>query len=313
MTGDPDKGGDSRPGFSIEEAAAELETVRDILRFAVSRFSRAGLVYGHGTETPLDEAAFLVLAGLDLPIDELAPWLDARLTLGERRHLLGLVARRIATRKPAPYLVGAAWIGPYRFKVDERVIVPRSFIGELLLGGLADMIAETTPVERVLDLCCGSGCLAILSAIVFPEAEVVAADISADALAVAEENVRLYGLGNRIRLVRSDLFGGLAGERFDVIVCNPPYVTEAAVAAFPPEYAAEPVLAHLGGADGLDLVHRILACAGQHLNQGGTLLCEVGQEREALEAAYPRAAFEWLDTENSSGEVFRLGSEALPV
>lgn len=291
----------------------DLLTVRDWLRYATSRFTEAGLVFGHGTETALDEAAFLILTALHLPIDQLEPWLEARLTRAERRRLSEIVTARIETRKPAPYLVGAAWIRGHRFAVDERVIVPRSYIGELLDDGLSAVVPDPDGVERVLDLCTGSGCLAILAALTFPEAVVDAADISAGALEVATKNVADYGLGDRITLHRSDLFSGLQGATYDLIISNPPYVTSAAVAAFPPEYAAEPELAHLGGADGLDLVRRILDEAPAHLAPDGMLIVEVGMARERLETEYPDLPFLWLDTEQSDGEVFALSADALPA
>ncbi|MBU1211430.1 MAG: 50S ribosomal protein L3 N(5)-glutamine methyltransferase [Alphaproteobacteria bacterium] len=296
----------------IRRAAHELTTVRDFLRYAVSQFTAAELVFGHGTTRALDEAAFLILATLKLPIEEVDPWLEAKLTAPEREQVADIIARRIETRKPASYLIGEAWIGPYSFRVDERVIVPRSFIGELLVGGFDELVGELGEVGRGLDLCSGSGCLAILMAHAFADAEIVACDISADALEVAKQNVADYGLREQIRLVRSDLFEGLDGSRFDLIVSNPPYVTDEAVAAFPPEYAAEPALAHAGGADGLDLVHRILKGAGAHLEAGGTLVVEIGQGRDLLESCYPQIPFQWLDTELSEGEVFMLRKEDLP-
>lgn len=291
----------------------DLLTVRDWLRYATSRFTEAGLVFGHGTETALDEAAFLILTALHLPIDQLEPWLEARLTRAERRRLSEIVAARIETRKPAPYLVGAAWIRGHRFTVDERVIVPRSYIGELLDDALSAVVPDPDGVERVLDLCTGSGCLAILAALTFPEAVVDAADISPGALEVAAKNVSDYGLGDRVTLHRSDLFSGLQGATYDLIISNPPYVTSAAVAAFPPEYAAEPELAHLGGADGLDLVRQILRDAPRHLAPGGMLIVEVGMARDRLETEYPDLPFLWLDTEQSDGEVFALSADALPA
>ena len=289
----------------------DLLTLRDWLRYATSRFTEAGLVFGHGTETALDEAAFLILTTLNLPIDQLEPWLDARLTHAERRRIWDLVTARIETRKPAPYLVGAAWIRGHRFTVDERVIVPRSYIGELLDSGLSAVVPDPDGVERILDLCTGSGCLAILAALAFPDATVDAADISPGALEVAARNVADYGLADRVRLHRSDVFAGLEGAAYDLILSNPPYVTEAAVAAFPPEYAAEPVLAHLGGVDGLDFVRRILGDAPARLAPGGTLVVEVGMARDRLETEYPDLPFLWLDTEQSDGEVFALSAEAL--
>lgn len=296
----------------LRSAASELVTVRDFLRFAVSRFTAAELVFGHGTTSALDEAAFLILATLKLPIDQIEPWLDARLTTGERKQVADVIARRIETRKPAPYLVGEAWIGPYRFMIDERVIVPRSFIGELMLGGLEDLFEDLGGITNVLDLCTGSGCLAILLAHAFPTAEITGTDISEDALAVAQENVSNYGLEDQISLVKSDLFDALGGSQFELIITNPPYVTEEAVFAFPPEYAAEPVLAHAGGEDGLTLVRRILADAGRHLSADGMLIVEIGQGRELIEAEYPDTPFQWLDTEFSAGEVFLLRKADLP-
>jgi ribosomal protein L3 glutamine methyltransferase len=293
--------------------ADDLLTVRDWLRYAVSRFNEAKLVYGHGTETALDEAAFMILSTLHLDIDDIDPWLDARLTPAERRAVFRAVDQRVTTRKPASYITGAAYISGHRFHVDERVIVPRSFIGELLVkDSQAFTSAEPWRINRILDLCTGSGCLAILAALEFPNATIDAVDISADALDVAKINVAEYTLDDRVRLVRSDLFKALDGERYDIIISNPPYVTSEAVAAFPPEYRAEPQLAHLGGDDGLDLVRRILKDARSHLAPGGNLIVEVGQANEAVEADFPDLPFNWLDTEGSEGEVFSLPASALP-
>jgi len=297
-----------------QHGAAEIEellTVRDWLRLATSRFTEARLVYGHGTETPLDEAAFLILAALHLPVDQLDPWLDARLTRSERARLAGLVAARVETRKPAPYLVNQAWIRGHRFFVDERVIVPRSYLGELLADGLSAVVPDAGGVERVLDLCTGSGCLAVMAALAFPNAEVDAADVSRPALEVAARNVAEYGLGDRVTLLESDLFAGLGGRVYDLIVSNPPYVTAAAVEAFPPEYKAEPTLAHLGGEDGMDLVRRILSDAARYLTPDGLLVVEIGMARETLETEYPDVPFLWLDTEQSEGELFALTAGAL--
>ena len=289
----------------------ELITVRDFLRFAVTRFGEAGLSYGHGTATALDDAAFLILETLHLPVDSLEPWLDARLTRPERATLAALIERRVVTRMPAAYLTKSAYIGPHRFYVDERVIVPRSFIGELLQDELASLL-DLDPVPlRILDLCTGSGCLAILAAHTFPGAIVTGGDLSRDALAVAAENVKRHRLDGRVSLVETDLFGRLDGEAYDLILCNPPYVTAAAVATFPPEYKAEPVLAHLGGTDGMELVRRVLAAAADHLTPHGTLVMEVGQGRATLERGYPGLPFLWLDSEGSTGEVFALSAEAL--
>ena len=293
----------------------DLITLRDLLRFAVSRFSAARLVYGHGTGNALDEAAFLLLEGLGLPVDDINPWLDARLTREERARLLGLIAARIETRKPAPYLVGRAYIQGIGFAVDERVIVPRSYLAELLLGGALGpdglgAIPDPEAIGSVLDLCTGSGCLAIIAARVFPNAEIEAVDVSPAALEVARLNVDEHGLQDRIRLLAGDLFAPVGGRRYDLIVTNPPYVAAAEVAAFPPEYQAEPQLAHLGGADGLDLVRAILGGAAAHLTPGGGLLCEVGTGRDLLEAEFD-LPFVWLDTEGSEGEVFWLDAARL--
>lgn len=291
---------------------AELATVRDWLRYAVTRFTRAQIVYGHGTATALEEAAFLILTALDLPIDTLEPWLECRLTQSERDHLRDVIEKRIATRIPAAYLLNQAWIQGRRFYVDERVIVPRSYLGELLCAdGLAAAVGDVEGIGRVLDLCTGSGCLAILAAEAFPAAHVWGADISPDALTVAARNVEDYRLAERVTLVKSDLFSQLAGLQFDLILSNPPYVTRAAVEAFPPEYAAEPRLAHLGGDDGLDVVRRILDEAETFLSPDGVLVVETGEAREALEAARPDLPFLWLETETSEAEVFTLTAKEL--
>ena len=297
------------------ERLATFLTPRDWFRYAVSRFRAARLAFGHGATDAVDEAAFLILEGLGLPIDALDPFADARLLTSERQRLDSLIEARVTTRKPAAYLLNRAYIQGVPFYVDERVIVPRSFIGELLFGGLVGaggLIEEPEAVETVLDLCTGGGSLAILAARIFPNARVDAADISPDALAVAARNLAEHGLEDRIRLVESDLFTALPGRRYDLILTNPPYVTLAAAAAFPPEFAAEPRLAHVGGEDGLDLVRRIVAEARAHLNPDAALVCEIGQGREAFEASFPAIEVVWLDTAESEGEVFYAAAEALP-
>jgi ribosomal protein L3 glutamine methyltransferase len=302
---------------NASDATATLITVRDWLRFATTRFAQANLVYGHGTSRPLDEAAFLILEHLRLPIDSLEPWLDANLTMPERDSIAALVDQRITTRKPAAYLVKAAYIQGHRFYIDERVIVPRSYLGELLLAtphgeGLAPALDDDANPLRILDVCTGSGCLAILAALVFDAAHIDGVEISPDALQVAARNVTDYDLGERITLIQSDLLAGLpADARYDLILANPPYVAAAEVAAFAPEYRAEPVLAHLGGTDGLDLVHTILRDAPGRLTPTGTLVVEIGTGREGLEVAYPDLPFLWLDTAESEGEVFALSAQAL--
>jgi ribosomal protein L3 glutamine methyltransferase len=292
------------PATVPPDAIDSLHTVRDWLRIGVTLFTRAQLVYGHGTRSAVDESAFLILMALDLPIDELAPWLDARLTMSERTAVADLFTRRIVSRKPASYLVNSAFIQGHRFYVDERVIVPRSYIGELLAGGdpadngMHPILADFAFATAVLDLCTGSGCLAILAARALPLAQVDAVDVSADALAVARRNVDEHGLGERIRLVVSDVYSGLAPDkRYDLIIANPPYVATGEVAAFDAEYRAEPEIAHAGGADGLDLVHRILRGARDRLNEGGLLVMEVGTGQAAWRQPTP--------TSNSSGSTPR--------
>ena len=299
-----------------DERLADFATLRDLFRYAVSRFNAAGLAYGHGATNAVDEAAFIVLEGLRLPIDALDPFLDARLTRAERARLLALIDARVATRQPAAYLLNRAYIQGVPFYVDERTIVPRSFIGELLFAGLVGdgaPIDDPDAVGRALDLCAGGGALAILAARVFPHASIDAVELSPNALAVARRNVDEHCLAGRVKLHQGDLFAPLGAQRFDVILANPPYVDAESLADFPPEYAAEPRLAHAGGRDGLDVVRRILAEAGAHLTQEGLLVCEVGRARALLESAYPDLPFLWLETEESEaeGEVFVLSAADL--
>jgi ribosomal protein L3 glutamine methyltransferase len=293
----------------LDERVETFLTPRDWLRYAVGRFLSAELAFGHGATTALDEAAFLILEGLSLPIDTLDPFLDARLLRSERIRLLDLIEARATTRKPAAYLVKRAYIKSVPFYVDERVIVPRSLIGELVMTAFAEdnaLIGDPGNIASALDLCTGGGSLAILAARAFPNARIVAVDVSAGALEVAARNLDEHGLQDRIALKQGDLFAPVRGERFDLILTNPPYVDAAAIARFPPEYAAEPMLAHAGGADGLDIVRRILGEAPKHLTPSGTLVCEVGGGREALEQEFPQLPFVWLDTEDTTGEVFLL-------
>lgn len=288
----------------------ELRTVRDFLRYGVTEFTRAELVFGHGATDAVDEAAFIVLEALSLPIDDINPWLDARLTERERARLADLIRKRVKTRRPAAYLLGRAYAHGVAFNVDERVIVPRSYIGELF-GRIPELPDAPEHVSSVLDLCTGSGALAVLGAFAFPDAGVSAVDISPDALEVARSNVVMHGLADRIALHEGDLFAPLDGQRFDLIVTNPPYVDADAMAALPPEYRAEPALALAGGDDGLDIVRRILEGAPKHLSTDGGLLCEIGRGRDLLEAAYPQLPFFWIDTEESDGEVFWLSAKQL--
>lgn len=289
-----------------------LITVRDWLRFAVSRFNEARLHFGHGSDNAFDEAAFLILHTLHLPLDRLEPFLDASLTHGETEQLLSVIERRVRERVPAAYLTREAWLAGHRFYVDDRVIVPRSHIAELLGEQLAPWLEDAGRVESMLDLCTGSGCLAILAALAFPDAHVDAVDLSRDALDVAARNITDYGLDSQIERIESDLFDALEGRSYDVIVSNPPYVDAESVAALPQEYLAEPVLALGSGDDGLDATRRILAGARRHLRPGGLLIVEIGHNRAALEAAYPALPFTWLDTAAGDEYVFMLRREELP-
>jgi ribosomal protein L3 glutamine methyltransferase len=289
-----------------------LITVRDWLRFAVSRFNEAGLFFGHGSDNAFDEAVYLILHTLHLPLDRLEPFLDASLTHGEAEQVQAVIERRVNERVPAAYLTQQAWLAGHRFYVDERVIVPRSFIAELLAEQLAPWVEDPDAVGSVLDLCTGSGCLAILAALAFPNAAVDAVDLSADALDVATKNVADYGLADRIELIESDLFAALDGRTYDLILSNPPYVNAESVATLPPEYQAEPALALGSGEDGLDATRQILARARAHLNPGGLLVVEIGHNRDALEAAFPALPFTWLDTASGDQFVFLLRQEDLP-
>jgi ribosomal protein L3 glutamine methyltransferase len=296
----------------------ELVTLLDFVRYATSRFIEAKLTFAHGTTDPVAEAAFLVCETLHLHPDQFESFADARVAAHEARSILDLIDRRVSSGKPAAYLVNKIYMRGLPFYVDERVIVPRSFIGELLdshFGGddgeEPSLIEDTGAVERVLELCTGSGCLAILASRAFPNAEIDAVDISRDALAVAARNVEDYGLQDRVMLLRGDLYAPVADKRYDLIIANPPYVDAEGMAGLPRECRAEPRLAFDGGADGIDVVRRILDRASQHLTADGGLLCEVGRCRSALEAAYPRTEFLWLDTEDSEGEVFWIAASEL--
>ena len=294
-------------------------TLLDFVRYAVSRFNEARLVFAHGTTDPVAEAAFLVCETLHLHPDQFEAFATARVTAQEAKKILDVIARRVTMRKPAAYLVNKIYMRGLPFYVDERVIVPRSFIGELLdshFSGQDDddgssLIDDPLAVENVLDLCTGSGCLAILASQSFPNAQIDAVDISKDALDVAARNIADYGLEDRVRLHRGDLFKPVGETRYDLIISNPPYVDAQGMSELPRECRAEPKLAFDGGADGLDIIRRILDQAGRHLTPQGGLLCEIGRGREALDQAFPQLPLLWLDTEDSEAEVFWIGAADL--
>ncbi len=290
----------------IAPKRAPFRTVRDLLRHGVSSLNRAGAHFGHGSPSAYDEAAYLVLHTLHLPLDTLEPFLDAHLTDAEVGAVVAVLDRRARQRVPAAYLTREAWLGEHRFYVDERVIVPRSFIAELLATRMAPWITAPDEVMRVLDMCAGSGCLAILAALAFPQSRVDAVDVSADALAVARRNVDDYGLSERVQLVESDMFDKLPPGRYDLIISNPPYVDAPSMTTLPAEYRAEPQLALAGGDDGLCFVHTLLREAPARLTPGGKLVVELGHTRAAAEAAYPDLPFTWLEVAAGHDFVFML-------
>lgn len=301
-----------------DDITRELVTLRDYWRYAISRFNAADLSFGHGTTTAGDDAAFLLLDSLDLPIDALDPFLDARLLPSERKRLAERIETRVTTRKPSAYITGRAYIQGVRFLVDERVIVPRSHIGEILFNEYVNSLGSSflpdpMAVTSAVDICTGSGCLAVLAAKFFPYAAVDAVDLSADALDVARLNLAEHEVEGQVTLHEGDLFAPLSGRTYDLIITNPPYVDHAALGAFPAEFRAEPQMAHDGGEDGLDLVRQILAMAGDHLNPGGGMICEIGSGREILEEEFPHLEFLWLETAESQDAVFWISAEALGV
>lgn len=294
-----------------QSARQELLTLRDLIRYGVSRLNAAQVALGHGSDNAWDEAVYLVLHALHLPLDTLEPFLDARVLSEERNRVLELIDRRVTERVPAAYLTNEAWLRGHRFYVDKRVIVPRSPIAELLDEGLSPWVQDAQTVDNVLDMCTGSGCLAILSAMAFPYAHVDAVDVSSDALDVARRNVDDYGLTDRLELHQSNLFDSLPERQYDVIVCNPPYVNSGSMDALPQEYRHEPELALAGGADGMDLVRRILEAAPRFLSTNGVLVLEIGHERDFFEAAFPDLSPVWLDTAEASDQLLLLTREQL--
>lgn len=290
-----------------------FRTVRDLLRYAVSRFNQAELAFGHGSANAYDEAAYLILHTLHLPLDTLDPFLDARLLDDEVDAVMKVIERRAGEHVPAAYITQEAWMHGLRFFVDERVIVPRSFIGELLEDGLQPYVADPDEVGAVLELCTGSGCLAILAAQAFPNADIDAVDISADALEVAHINVADYALEDRIALFEGDLFAPLPERRYDVIIANPPYVNSASMQALPDEYRHEPQLALAGGDDGMDVVRRIIGQARNWLTENGILVVEIGNERPNVEAAFGGLDLVWLSTSAGDDTVFLIQASDLPA
>ena len=291
-------------------AQTALPSIAAVTRRIARKFGAARLAYGHGTFNALDEAAWLVLHSCRIPLDQFEEHAERTLTAVELRRIEKLADRRIHERIPVAYLTHEAWLGEFSFYVDRRVIVPRSFIAELLPDGIAPFLGG--PVRNALDMCTGSGCLAVLLAHALPKAKVHAADLSSGALAVARRNVKAYGLEQRIQLVHSNLFDAISKRRYDLIVSNPPYIDAKTMGRLPDEYLSEPRMALAGGKDGLELVHKILVAAKRQLTPHGTLVCEIGHNRKVLERAYPRVPFTWLDTSAGDGYVFLIGREQLP-
>jgi ribosomal protein L3 glutamine methyltransferase len=288
-----------------------FSTLRDVLRYAVTRFNTAGLFFGHGTTNAFDEAAYLMLHTLKLPLDKLDPFLDARLLPQEIDTLMDVIERRASERVPASYITNEAWLGDYRFYVDERVIVPRSFIAELIPEQFAPWVSDPESVTNILELCTGSGCLPVMLADAFPNAQVDAVDLSPDALAVAHRNVDDYQLQDRINLIESDLYAKVPKKKYDLIVTNPPYVNAGSMDKLPQEYRHEPQMALAGGADGMDLVRKIVAGAAQRLTKNGVLIVEIGNERDFAEAAFPDLELTWLSTSAGDDMVFLLTADQL--
>lgn len=292
---------------------ARLSNLRDLVRVASTRFARAAIDYGHGTDNALDEAIWLVCAALSLPIEHYAELADARLTRREIMRVLALVRKRCETREPLAYLLGEAWLGGFRFLADSRALVPRSPIVEALVAGsLSPWLGARAPAS-ILDLCAGSGSIAIVAATLFPHARVVAADLSIDALSLAAENLALHGMDQRIELVQGDLFAAVRStqESFDLILCNPPYVNEASMRQLPPEYLAEPRSALAGGNDGMDLIARILCEAPAHLADDGLLVLEMGHEADAFEHRFGWLAHAWIEVAAGARQIAAISAKAL--
>ena len=292
-------------------ATSELFTIRDWIRYAVSQFEASDVFYGHGTDNAYDEAVWLIMSGLHLPMDTLNNFLDARITADESIKLANFIEQRITKHTPTAYLLKEAWLQGLKFYVDERVLIPRSFIAELLADGLSSWIEFPEMVESAADICTGSGCLGILLASVFPNAEIDVIDISQDAIDVANINIANYSLQEQVTAIKSDMFTALKGKKYDLIISNPPYVDAPSMAALPQEYQNEPQLALGSGDAGLDHTHTILREAANYLNDDGILIVEIGHNREALEAAYPNIIFNWLEVSSGNEFVFLLTKSQL--
>lgn len=291
--------------------AHPFSTPRDLFRYAITRFNTEQLFFGHGSSNALDEAAYLILHTLKLPLETLDPFLDARLLPEEVAALLKVIERRAAERVPAAYITNEAWLGSYRFYVDERVIVPRSFIAELIPSYFSPWVSDPEAVIDILELCTGSGCLPIMLADAFPNAHVDTADISRDALDVARRNVADYDLEERITLIESDLYTNIPDKKYDLIVSNPPYVNSGSMGQLPQEYLHEPQIALAGGDDGMDLVRKIVAGAAERLTDNGVLIVEIGNERAFAEAAFPELELTWVSTSAGDDMVFLITAEQL--
>jgi ribosomal protein L3 glutamine methyltransferase len=295
------------------QAYQVLHSVRDWIRYSVSQFEQSGVFFGHGTSNAYDESVWLVLSALHLPLDTLEQFLDASVLPEEGKHLQHLIQRRVTERVPTAYLLREAWLRGFKFYVDERVIVPRSFIAELLDKSLAPYIEYPELIQSAADICTGSGCLGILLAHAFPDAQIDVVDISPDAIAVANINIRQYQLEHQVHAIQSDMLSALQGKRYDLIISNPPYVDAQAMAQLPEEYRNEPQLALGSGADGLDHTHTLLSQAADFLTDDGLLVVEIGHNREALINAYPTTPFTWLEVDAGDQFVFLLHKADLPI
>ena len=297
--------------MTTNQINTELHTIRDWLRYAVSQFEASDIFYGHGTDNAYDEAVWLIMSALHLPMDTLNNFLDARLTASERSKLASFIGQRITQHTPTAYLLKEAWLQGLKFYVDERVLIPRSFIAELLNTDLSPWIEFPEMIESAADICTGSGCLGVLLASVFPNAAVDVIDISQDAIDVANINIANYGLEAQVTAIKSDMFSALSGKKYDVIISNPPYVDAPSMAVLPAEYQNEPQLALGSGVAGLDHTHTILREAANYLNDDGILIVEIGHNRDALEDAYPNIIFNWLEVSSGTEFVFLLTKSQL--